>query len=99
MGTPRAKVYETVGSWFTNRSPLGCIRTAYNHGHKFVCTLQDRTEKDTTSHPIVWVTHGTGTFLSDNRWRHPCSRRRQRSNQRFPYIHFAMTWPSLSKRR
>jgi hypothetical protein len=64
MGTPGAKVDETLGSWFTNRRPLGRIRTAYNHGHKFVRTLQDRTEKDTTSHPIVWVTHGTGTFTT-----------------------------------
>jgi hypothetical protein len=59
MGTPAAKVYATVASWFTGRNPLGCVRSSYNHGYKFVCALQD-----TIFHPIVWVTHGTGTFTT-----------------------------------
>jgi hypothetical protein len=59
MGNPGAKVYATVGSWFANRKPLGCVRTGNNPSYRFVCTLQD-----TTSHPIVWVTNGTGTFTT-----------------------------------
>jgi hypothetical protein len=62
MGTPGAKVFATVASWFTGRRPLGCKRTGYGHGHKFVCTLQDTT--DATFHPIIWLTHGTGTFTT-----------------------------------
>lgn len=59
MNTPAATVYDTVGTWFDGRTPLGCLRTSFNHGYKFVCTVED-----TIAHQIVWVTNGTGTFAT-----------------------------------
>jgi len=59
MNTPAATVYLTVGTWFNGRTPKGCVRTSYLGGYQYVCTLQD-----TTAHPIVWVTTGTGMFTT-----------------------------------
>ncbi|MFY9908196.1 MAG: hypothetical protein WAK56_00050, partial [Candidatus Sulfotelmatobacter sp.] len=50
-------VYATVSSWFTNRTPKGCLVTPVKGGDKYICTL-----KDTAVHQIVWVTNGTSTF-------------------------------------
>jgi hypothetical protein len=57
MGTPAATVYATVASWFTGRTPKGCVKTGYNSGYQYVCTLQD-----TTAHQIAWVTNGSKTI-------------------------------------
>ena len=57
MNTPAATVYATVASWFTGRTPLGCVGS--NRGTQFVCTLQD-----TTAHQVVWLTTGTGNFAT-----------------------------------
>ncbi|MGB8114652.1 MAG: hypothetical protein WCF22_12810 [Candidatus Sulfotelmatobacter sp.] len=57
MGTQGATVYATVSSWFTNRTPKGCLVTPVKGGDKYICTL-----KDTAVHQIVWVTNGTSTF-------------------------------------
>jgi polysaccharide biosynthesis protein PslG len=59
MATQGAQVYKIVSSWFTNRTPQGCVVTPYDGGDEYVCTLQD-----TTAHQIVWVTNGTGTFAT-----------------------------------
>jgi hypothetical protein len=59
MGNAAATVYTTVATWFDGRTPKGCVHTSVNGGYQYVCTLQD-----TTAHPIVWLTTGTGTFAT-----------------------------------